>query len=417
MIEQIPGGNMSAAGAVGKEGAHAAGAAALGFYYQTLFALVTLIAQITDNAAVVVERLDDVELNVDGNTMLYQLKHSMGETPPPITLYSRSLWKTIKVWIDAMPDLTLSETTLCLVAVGKVPDESPLKALLVEDSDRAELLKAMQEEAKRVVDERCAAKQIGKKIPHEDRAAGCEAFLALGAADQQNILRRIRIQQGSPTIDKIEGAVATHLMLLPEEHRPVIAKRLIEWWDRQVIYSLCGKRERVLTRVELQHQITTIIGDIEQARLVPDFMTTVPPKEYQPDGMLTRQVQLVDGRESDLTVAIRDEWRAREQRSRWLNANPAMASTINDYDIVLQEKWSDRHMQMADECSELEDKGKRESGLKLLRWAHQEAPGSVPPLSQGWSGHYYVSGTYHVLAIDLKVGWHPDYRDLLKEGE
>jgi hypothetical protein len=94
-----------------------------------------------------------------------------------------------------------------------------------------------------------------------------------------------------------------------------------------------------------------------------------------------------------------------------------MASTINDYDIQLQEKWSDRHMQMAEECSALEDKVKRDSGLKLLRWAHQEAPGTVPPLSHGWTGHYYVSGSFQVLAIDLKVGWHPNYRELLKEVE
>lgn len=408
---------MDEKGQADQKRSHAADAAVLGFYYQALFALVTLVAQTTDDAAVVVERLDDVELTVDGNTMLYQLKHSISATPPPVTLASRALWKTIKVWIDALPVLTLSETTLWLVAVGGIPSDSPLNALLEMDLDRAELLKAMQEEAQRVVDERAAARKAGKKLPHEDRAPGCEAFLALVATDQQNLLRRICVQQNSPTIDQIEGKVATYLTLLPEEHRMPVARRLVEWWDRQVMYSLCGARDRVLTRVELQQQVTSLISDIEEARLVPDFMTALPPKDYQPDGMLTRQLQLVDGRESDLTIAIREEWRAREQRSRWLNANPGMASTINDYDLVLQEKWSDRHVQMAEDCSELEDKEKRGSGLKLLRWVHQEAPSSVPPFSEGWSGHYYVSGSYQVLAIDLKVGWHPNYRDLLKDGE
>lgn len=408
---------MDNGGQTDQKTSHAADAAVLGFYYQALFALVTLVAQTTDDAAVVVERLDDVELKVDGNTLLYQLKHSMSSTPPPITLASRALWKTIKVWIDALPILTLSETTLWLVAVGGIPNDSPLNALLTMGLDRAELLKAMQEEAQRVIGERAAAKKAGKKLPHEDRTAGCEAFLSLSETTQQNLLRRIHLQPNSPTIDQIEGKVAAHLTLLPQEHRLPVAKRLVEWWDRQVMYSLCGARDRVLTRVELQQQVTSLIGDIEEARLIPDFMTALPPQDYQPDGMLTRQIQLVDGRESDLTIAIREEWRAREQRSRWLNANPGMASTINDYDLILQEKWSDRHVQMAEDCSDLEDKGKRVSGLALLRWAHQEAPRFVPPLSEGWSGHYYVSGSYQVLAIDLKVGWHPEYRDLLKDGE
>ncbi len=58
-------------------------------------------------------------------------------------------------------------------------------------------------------------------------------------------------------------------------------------------------------------------------------------KDYQPDGMLARQVKLVDGKVSDLSKAIREEWKAREQRAKWLNGSPAMAATINDYDLVL----------------------------------------------------------------------------------
>jgi hypothetical protein len=79
-------------------GSHAADAAALGFYYQAFFGLETLVAQSADDAAVAVERLDDVELTADGRTLLYQLKHSLSVTPPPITLRARALWRTVKVW-------------------------------------------------------------------------------------------------------------------------------------------------------------------------------------------------------------------------------------------------------------------------------------------------------------------------------
>jgi hypothetical protein len=103
----------------GKEGVtHAAEAAMLGFYYQAFFALETLVAQSADDAAVAVERLDDLELNADGHALLYQLKHSISGTPPPITLKGRALWRTVKVWADILPTLTLADTTLHLVAVG-----------------------------------------------------------------------------------------------------------------------------------------------------------------------------------------------------------------------------------------------------------------------------------------------------------
>lgn len=409
---------MGEGGQVSLKGVHAAEAAALGFYYQALFALVTLISLTTDDAAVAVERLDDVEVIADGNTLLYQLKHSMSVAPPPVTLASRALWKTIKVWIDTLPALTLSETTLHLVAVGQIPSDSPLNTLLQTSTDRTELLKAMLKEAQRVVDARAAAELAKKKLPFGDRVDGCEAFLALSETERHNLIRRVIVQQVSPTIDEIEGLVAARLaLLLPIEQRQPVAKRLVEWWDRQVVYSLCGKRDRALTRAELLHQISSIIGDIEEDRLVPDFNLATPPDNYQPDGMLTRQIHLVEGQRSDFAKAIREEWRAREQRSKWVNENPAMASIINDYDLVLQEHWSDRHTQMVEECSELEEKMKCESGLKLLRWTHEGAPQSVQPISERWLDPYYVRGSYQVLAIDLKVGWHPDYSDLLRDDE
>jgi len=406
---------MDVSGNKGQVVTHAAEAAALGFYYQTLFALVTLVAQDTDDAAVAVERLDDVELVADGNTLLYQLKHSISATPPSVTLASRALWKTLKVWIDALPELTLSETTLHLVAVGIIPEDSPMCALLEMGSDRSELVAAMKKEAQRVVDARAAAVNAQKKLPFGDRTDGCEAFLALTDTERDNLVCRIQIQQQSPTVPQIEDRIASQLKTLPPEHRSLVAERLVGWWDRQVIYSLCGKRCRVITRIELQQQISSIIGDIEAERLVPDFNTVLPPDTYQPDGMLMRQIKLVEGTQSDIIRAIREEWRAREQRAKWVDTNTAMASKINDHDLVLQEEWSDRHLQMAEECVELEGKQKCQSGLRLLRWTHERAPNEVPPIGDGWSAPYYVRGSYQVLAIDQKVGWHPDYRDLLKD--
>ena len=54
-------------------------------------------------------------------------------------------------------------------------------------------------------------------------------------------------------------------------------------------------------------------------------------------------------------------------------------------------------------------------GLDILRWTHDLAPKEVEPISSSWSGHYYVRGTFQLLAIDLTVGWHAQYLTLLKE--
>ncbi|WP_228380268.1 hypothetical protein [Pseudomonas syringae] len=66
----------------GSNTVHDASPAALGFYYQSQFALLTLLSQTADDAAVAVERLDDVELKANGQKLLFQLKHSVQQTLP-----------------------------------------------------------------------------------------------------------------------------------------------------------------------------------------------------------------------------------------------------------------------------------------------------------------------------------------------
>ena len=275
----------------------------------------------------------------------------------------------------------------------------------------------MVKEAERVVKARESAEKNNTPLPYSDRVGGCVAFLHLASIERLNLVRRMRIQHGSPNITAIESLIAEQLKILPADQRQTVAQRLIEWWDRQVVYSLCGKREKVLSRVELQLQISMIVGDIEQGKLLADFETLSPPEDYQPDGMLARQIKLVEGKPSDHSRALREEWKAREQRSKWLNSSPAMRSLIVGYDDVLKEHWSDRHEQMVENCTGLEHKEKCTFGLKILRWTHEEAPCVVRPISEGWNAAYYVRGSYQVLAINREVGWHPEYRELLKEEE
>ncbi len=396
---------------------HSAEDAALGFYFQAYFAFLTLLRQTSDDAGVGLERLDDVELKVDGHLLLYQLKHSIKGTPPPISLKGRALWRTIKVWVHTLPHIELSETTLHLVAVGAIPPDSALNALVDMDADRGDLVSALTVEAEKVRAERAAAQAAGKALPHTERAAGCEAFLGLASVDRLNLMRRVLIQAHAPTIVEIEALAAQELTLIGPEHRAEIAKRLLGWWDSEAIHALCGKRDPIITRAELQAQITGLIGDVESGKLQADFELQMPPEDYQPDGMLARQIKLVEGGNSDLSKAIREEWRAREQRAKWVDGNPAMGTVVSEYDRLLEEAWSDRHTQMVEDCETVADPTKRQKGLELLRWTHDEAPRTVRPIAESWSSPYYVRGAYQVLAIDLRVGWHPEYADLLKDDE
>lgn len=159
-------------------------------------------------------------------------------------------------------------------------------------------------------------------------------------------------------ISKLKGKIANGLVMLPAGQRSVVAQKLVEWWNREIIYSLCGKRERIISRHELQSRYTAIVGELEREILSADFEQTEPPEDYQPDGMLTRQIKLVKGLRSDISKAIREEWRAREQRSLWLDANAGNATKIGAYDKLLEESWSDHHSTIKDECEAKDETSK-----------------------------------------------------------
>ncbi len=398
---------------------HSAEGSALGFWYQSLYALLILLTKDSDDAAVGIEQLDDVALTANGHSLFYQLKHSIAEKPSSVGIKSRSLWRTINIWVDIFPNINLAETSLHLITVGGIVDGDPLIALTEPETDRGELVTAMTKEAQHVIDTRIEAKTNGiSPLPYADRINGCESFLKISATNRLALMKRVTLKIKSPTVGEIETQIAARLTLLPTEQRAHVAKKLIEWWDRQIIYSLCGKRARVIARPELQAQISEIVSELEQGKLSADYETVPKPLEYQPDGMLTRQIALVKGNAADIDKAIREEWRARTQRARWTTENPALASKIANYDSILIEHWSDRHKQIAEDCKALEEEEEKcKLGLGLLRWSHNEAPMNVRPIEEGFSAAYYVRGSYQVLGISLQVGWHPNYRDLLKDGE
>jgi len=182
-------------GKLGGTNSHSADDAALGFLYQAQYALLRLWNEAVDDAVIYLEMLDDVTLESNGMTILEQLKHSLSDKPASLTVKSVNVWKTLKAWIDMIPQLELSRTVLNLVTVAEISPTSKLRDLLDDKADRAELLTELQEEAKRVIHERQEAAAAGEtKLPHKERANACETFFGLAESKQAEILSPVRLK-------------------------------------------------------------------------------------------------------------------------------------------------------------------------------------------------------------------------------
>ena len=393
---------------------HSASDAALGFRYQGLHALLMLWQETDDDAAILIETLDDVALVTTGQTLLEQLKHSLAKRPTSLTLKSVTLWTTLRAWIDVLSEVDIARTKFNLVSVADVQTGSGLEVLLDENSDRNSLLLALMAEAERVGKERAEAKSSGKtNLPHAERAAGCEAFLKLDDSLRSKLISSVRLKPGRPNVTCIEKELANRLTSVPVKRRALVAQRLVEWWDRQVLYSMCNKRKKAISRFEVVESHSQIVADIELDRLPNPFASRNPPSSHKPDSMIERQIRLVDGSRSEISRAIREEWRARETRSAWSTENPARHDLILRYDVRLTEEWADRHEEMSEQCVEVTEGEAKAKGRELLIWSHFDAPKDLERIAPTVVAPYYVRGSYQVLSTTGQVGWHPCFRALL----
>ncbi|WP_165908433.1 ABC-three component system protein [Rubrivivax gelatinosus] len=394
---------------------HSAIDAALGFYYQSLYGLLAILKAVEDDATVCLERLDDVEIALNGRSLLVQLKHSLSKKPAGVSLASAALWKTLRAWIDVLPKVSLDDTRFQLVTVAPLPPGSVLAPLLDEKASRTGLLKLLEAEAQRVVDEHAEAKKNGKSpLPHAERLLGCSAYIALPEVTREKLLSRVKIQPAANNINEIQRGITNALHNFPPDQREAISQRLMEWWDLQIVYSFCTKRERFITRLEVQQQLLEMAGELARDELLADFQFETPPDDHNPPSMIATQLKLVNCTNSEIHSAQSEEWRARSQRHKWMTERADMAVRIDRYDRYLVREWRFRHEPMVEQHRSAAEDVKRAAGLDVFRWSFSQAHKEVDVFAKNWSASYYVRGSYQVLAAEQTVGWHPDYLTLLK---
>jgi hypothetical protein len=96
------------------------------------------------------------------------------------------------------------------------------------------------------------------------------------------------------------------------------------------------------------------------------------------------------------------------KRSRWLRELLIVNDEITRYDKALIEEIEPHISMMLSELGPTTDvTAKKKAGRSLLHWANTSTPLPLRNVTQ----RFLTLGSYHILADDLRVGWHPDYRE------
>ncbi|WP_377512815.1 ABC-three component system protein [Octadecabacter sp. R77987] len=392
---------------------HDASAVAIAFQFQQRQALFELFGTNDDEAAVAVEALDDIQLNLDGQTLIEQVKHSIKPNPAPITLKSKELWTTLRIWCGLVSKVDLDAVRFVFICTTSVQEGSPLLALEQDGSDRTALIKALDEEASRVLSKIEAAKVTKAKPPHQDRALGIEAWLDLANDERAALLSRITLRANTATAHDQETELAKTLTQYPVSHRNKLSERILQWWDSQMLRSMLGSRPKFVGRSEVLSELSQLHSMLEQDQFFETYSSKRPPPVYATDQMLARQCELVGASSKTTNRARQLEWQARSQRAEWANESPSKRDRLTTYDETLVLEWEAEH-DIAQEQSDLESEASMKvSGHDVLTWALKCSVVEVGSIDHYTLPPFYIRGSYQTLSISGKVGWHPDYKKRL----
>lgn len=386
-------------GNIVKSGSEAPAQAA-GYLYQLRYSLLRALNRSKRNSisTIGIELLDDVITQKDGKiSSLEQLKHTV-HAQQAFTDSSVAVWRTFGNWIRTVEKVGLDLSSLDLVMITNafVAKDTGISILdLSDDRDIDSAVKLIRE----------AALKSENQATQSDR----ELFLSLEGIRQHAFLRAIRIVSGNSNLadlsDEIEGALyyACQASKLAD-----FRTELEGWWFDKCAFSLAKGEGVQVQLLELDARIDYLREKYKIENLQIDVADVDQTSDDLLDYIFMKQVNILKVNEQRLRNAQKDFLKASAQRSKWLREAKIDPADLSRYDNILEESWLTQSAIVSDELpADATEDTKCKTGRSLLGWAETQQT----PL-RGAAAQFLTSGSYHALADQVRLGWHPDYKKL-----
>ncbi|MEM1186661.1 MAG: ABC-three component system protein [Planctomycetota bacterium] len=378
----------------------------LGYLYQIRSALLWSLQKLKSAAdfLVSVETLDDVAFEAaDGSSAeLLQTKHHRSATAS-LTDYSPDLWKTLRVWFSLAADGKMpTSSALVLVTTGVADADSAASRLRASGRDVAT--------AKRALDE------VASSSSNQALATAFAMYLETTAATRLELLERIVVIDAAPLITDLDAEIRREVYWAAgKKDHDAFVERLEGWWYHRVLHQLTSDSDSRIGSVELDAQMSDLREQFKQDSLPIDddllgFSLDEATRTTHDASTFVRQVELVKAGKQRIASAIRDYYRAFEQRSRWLRQDLVVEMELHSYEKRLVEEWELFFAGICDDLgSDDSDQLKEQAGRQVLKWAEHKQIAIRPAVTEP----FVCRGSFHMLADESRIGWHPDFRNRL----
>jgi hypothetical protein len=376
--------------------------AALGYLYQVRLALLSSLQRLArdENFAVYLETLDDVVFDRDGTPELVQLKHH--RRAANLTDASPDLWKSFRVWMDGRANGSIpADAQLCLITTSNVGSGSSASYLMPENRNEAEALKNLQ-----------ATATTSTSTTNEP---AYKLFRSLSSCEQDNLVSSIVILPNAPNITDVgEDLRSEARRAVRREHVDSFLVRLEGWWYRRSVEQLVCQNTHPILSDEIENTWHDLQEQFKRDSLPVDediLEIEVNSAAYE-DSTFVQQMKLTGVGTQRILFAIRDYYRAFQQRSRWIREDLLLVGELDKYERCLREEWELQFARVADELGDnAAEQAKREAAQKVYNWMEE----SNYPIRPQVRERSMTRGSFHILSDRLKIGWHPEFMQRLQQ--
>ncbi|MFT8312719.1 MAG: ABC-three component system protein [Clostridium sp.] len=388
---------------------HQASEQMIGYLYQVRYALYFLLNSYDEQSKISIEKFDDIAFsNNDTPEIMIQLKHHV-KAYGDLSNASTDIWRTLKVWIDliAKDASLLPKTKFIIITTATAPVSSAAYYLKDDNKTRNPQIAYG------------LLKKVTLESTNKAHISYYKAFNNISETLVQQLLDCVFVIDKSSNIIDIESDIrkAIRYSSLPQ-YEDRICERLEGWWYKKSIEALCSVEPIFVSQSQVRSHIVSMGLEYAPNNLpidIEEFGDLELASLSQCDRTFYEQLKLICFSNNRMCMAIRDYYRAFKQRANWVRDDLLFVNELDDYEKRLIDEWKHLFYAMQDDLSEYGNKVTEDLKVKTGKKLFGKIEEKDIRIRERCSEAFVMRGTYHILSNQLKVGWHVDFYERLKD--
>jgi len=351
-----------------------------------------------------VEVLDDVALSSEGTITLIQTKAGTGANP--VSDGAVELWKTIRNWIDQINNGEIDPLHSTFTLYVGASHKGNLCSAMNAAKNSAEIGAVIQKIRSKFVTP--ATKRLKRTLGKEIRQQIQVVLDQTNRAQLELIISRFDYRSGSAeSYADLQSRFSK--MAVQDSLLELMMDRMAGWVKRQIDTAIEMGKDAIISVEDFRKELISYHVKLINQPFLERFAHEVPKAEYEEhkSRIYYRQLILIEADDNELMEAVGYYLSACAHAVRYCREGIINSASLDEYAADLRTLWTQLKKKWELQGSTKGDVHFGKSLLNDCSLQRTKIQGGDVPTS-------FMCGSFHGLADELEIGWHPKYLQLLR---